>query len=196
MVHHYSIQSPRLVVNFIFGLTTPNIVFRCSPFLLHPLPTSSPGAKHLPPRRFLHPPPAILCRSSIDPALCDCDWHHVPWLCAPPFASLGLFLGPCHPLGVLLSKAPPCLYAPASPSLFVPLSPCIFWCFVLCWVIFCARVRVQGTSTPWQSPTLVLAPPATRPCRHRYRWEWDLFSVGIRPVTKWLSWSSTVPSLS
>ena len=27
-------------------------------------------------------------------------------------------------------------------------------------------------------------------------WEWAWFSVGIWPVLKWLSWSSTVPSLS
>ena len=39
-----------------------------------------------------------------------------------------------------------------------------------CQVVFCENLRGRGASTPWQLRALVLAPPATWPCRRRSRY--------------------------
>ena len=101
-----------------------------------------------------------------------CALRHVPasatvsCYCAPPhFPPSAYSQVPISPWGVLLSRVNPLLCAYALPSLSDPSSPRIFWCLVLCRVDFRARVRGQGTYTPWQLLSLLLAPPATWPYR-------------------------------
>ena len=136
--------------------------------VLHLLPTSSPGAKHCPPGRFLYPPPASLRRLYLRPAPQAYVCRRFPWLCTPPFATLGLRPGPFHTLGGLSVTGPS-----VSP---VPLyrSPWVLLGFLassgslsIYWVDFRARARGQGASTPWHSIDLVPAPPTNWPFRCR-----------------------------
>ena len=89
---------------------------------LHPLLTSSPGAKRQPPGCRPHPPPASLCHSYLRPTPCTWVFRHVPWLCDPPFSALSLLPAPCQLLVFFHhgSIRLPC--APTSPSLSAPMS--------------------------------------------------------------------------
>ena len=130
---------------------------------LHPLPTSSPGAKRRPPGRCPHPPPASLRCSSLlpDPHACVC--RRLPCRFVTPFSAFGLHPGPCWPLGGVPVAGPSeslCTW------LVLPEFSSKPWhCLVLgvSQVIFFEKARGQGASTSWNSCALVLAPPATWP---------------------------------
>ena len=125
---------------------------------IHPLPTSSPGAKHRPPGRSLNPPPASLRCLYLRPRAVCLRLLTFMFRFAPPFADLSLQPVPVGPWGFLPSRFPPRLCVPAS---FSPSSPpniglVRFWC--PCRAAFLKKARGQGVSNPWQSLTLVLVP--------------------------------------
>ena len=125
---------------------------------LHPIPTSSTGAKRRPPGRCPHLPPTSLRRLFLSPVphacVCFCSCSGV----LPPLPPLACTQVPVGPWGVFLSRVPPCLYVFASSflSFFPNIGIVLFWC--PCWVVFREKLRDQGASTPWHLHALVLAP--------------------------------------
>ena len=77
------------------------------PFIIRSLLfTPEPHPLSRPPICCLHPQPTSLHRSSLRPAPRACICRRLTFRIAPPFAALGLHLGPCCPLGGLLAAGP------------------------------------------------------------------------------------------
>ena len=74
---------------------------------------------------------------------------------------------PVRPWVFCPSQVPSRLCVPASPSPSSTPNPEIIRSLAYCQVGFRVRARGQGASTSWQSRSLVLASPATWPCRRR-----------------------------
>ena len=142
----------RFTDRFIFSPLLQPPISRCcsySTYLAHPHPTSFPGTEICPPGHRLHLPAAIPCRTSLRAALRACVCCLIPCPFAPPFSAAVLHPGPCRPLGVCPSRVPPSLLCPA----FLPMCCATsrnLLVLGLSGCPFCARMRVQGASTPWQ----------------------------------------------
>ena len=103
--------------------------------------------------------------SALYPLHTSSPYRHFRWMCAPSFYTLGLHRGPCKPLGGSPVSGPSVSSVPQPRPSWVLLQILAYYGYwYLCQVAFCARSRGQGSSTPCQSLSLVLAPPPTWPC--------------------------------